>query len=500
MRHFLQRDGALYRERGPREVAQGFGNERTTTKAMIMIQTRNRNRTMTGAGLVSASLLSLALLCGGGVSLHAQDAGGIRVENVSMGRGEDGLMTVTMDLRLGDLRLDGNHTAVFVPMLVHGTDTRALSPVSVYGRNRWYRALRSGDDVSGGMLHSARPAVLPYRDAVPYEAWMDGALLELRRSDYGCCGDPAGESGSILGTYAEPAPAPVAPAYVPEFRYVRPAAEAAKVRSLSMRAYIDFPVNGTDLLPGFRNNRSELEKIVATIDSLRNDSDMSVESIVIRSSASPEGTYAANDRLAEGRAEALKRYVEGLYRFGAGSIVTEHVAEDWEGLREAVSAMELPHRAEILSLIDDPSLGPDDRERRIRNGYPEEYRRLREEVYPGLRRSDYRIEYSVRSYDDVETIRRVLSESPSKLSAAELYRLAETLEPGSGEHADVLETAARLYPGDETANLNAATAAMQRGDLEGAERYLSRAGGSAEAEYARGILSRLKEESARTDR
>ena len=132
--------------------------------------------------------------------------------------------------------------------------------------------------------------------------------------------------------------------------------------------------------------------------------------------------------------------------------------------------------------------------------YPAEYAQLVKEAYPGLRHSDYRIEYTVRHYEDTEEIARIMRTTPQKLSLEELFVLAQTLEPGSEDYAEVYETAVHLYPGDETANLNAANAAMQRGDLEGAERYLSRAGGSAEAEYARGILSRLKEESARTDR
>ena len=46
-----------------------------------------------------------------------------------------------------------------------------------------------------------------------------------------------------------------------------------------------------------------------------------------------------------------------------------------------------------------------------------------------------------------------------------------------------------MYPADETANLNAANAAMRRGDLDRAERYLAKAGGSPEAVYARGALA-----------
>lgn len=50
-----------------------------------------------------------------------------------------------------------------------------------------------------------------------------------------------------------------------------------------------------------------------------------------------------------------------------------------------------------------------------------------------------------------------------------------------------------MFPDDPTANLNAATTAMMRGDLKRAERYLSKAGDRAEALYARGVLAALSE-------
>ena len=51
-----------------------------------------------------------------------------------------------------------------------------------------------------------------------------------------------------------------------------------------------------------------------------------------------------------------------------------------------------------------------------------------------------------------------------------------------------------MYPDDETANLNAANAAMGRRDLKRAERYLSKAGECGEAVYARGVLAALSGE------
>ena len=118
-------------------------------------------------------------------------------------------------------------------------------------------------------------------------------------------------------------------------------------------------------------------------------------------------------------------------------------------------------------------------------------------MYPGLRHSDYRIEYTIRTYTDISEIREVMATTPQKLSLNEMFVLAQSLEAGSDEYNAVFDTAVRMYPNDATANLNAANAAMQRGDLVSAERYLSKTDNSTEAIYAKGVHAALKGDNAK---
>ena len=53
-----------------------------------------------------------------------------------------------------------------------------------------------------------------------------------------------------------------------------------------------------------------------------------------------------------------------------------------------------------------------------------------------------------------------------------------------------------MFPYDETSNLNAANAAMRHDDLEGADRYITKAGNSPEALYARGAIAIRKKDYA----
>ena len=412
---------------------------------------------------------------------------GVSVQHVRMQRSAD-VMDVQMDLQLADFDL-GDRVAVFAPLIVNGADTLRLQPVGLYGRTRWYQYLRAGEQPVGGsdelsIRWSERPDEVNYAQSVPYAEWMNGSELMLERRDYSCCREMIDQDIAPLTGYKEVY-------YTPVFKYVHPVADAVKLRELSGRAFIDFPVNRTEIYPEYRKNPTELAKIIATIDSVRNDSDITVREITIKGYASPEGSYTNNIRLAKGRTESLKQYVQNLYHFDSNFIATDYEPEDWEGLRAYVETSDLTHRAEILAIIDS-NMEPDPKNTKIQTTYPEEYRFLLQTVYPGLRHSDYRIEYTIRQFSDPKEIAQVLHTQPQKLSLEEMFLLAQSLEPGSDAYNEVFEIAVRMFPNDETANLNAANAAMGRGDLDVAEKYLSKAGEGAEAAYARGVLKALR--------
>ena len=458
---------------------------------MEKINKRNKRIMMSAALLLMLSPLSSVGQSESVRSrLSAEDgmACGMPVAGASMHR-EGTLLRVALDLGLGGFELDGDRASVFTPVLLKGTDSLELPSVGLYSRNRWYQYLRAGERPLGGAGETAirwseRPGALPYEQIVPYEEWMNGSELYLRRRDYACCRTLVDEGRAPLTGFLELR-------YEPVFRYVTPVAEAVKSRELSGRAYIDFPVDRTELYPEYRNNPVELRKIIATIDSVRLDKDVTVRSITIKGYASPESPYSHNTDLAKGRTATLKAYVQNMYRFEEGLIQTDYEPEDWAGLREYVETSNLEHRTEILALIDS-DMEPDPKEWKIKTTYPEEYKFLLQTVYPGLRHSDYRIEYTIRGFSDLEEIRELMYSAPRKLSLNEMFLLAQSLEPGSEEYNNVFETAVRMYPGDATANLNAANAAMGRGDYVGAERYLGKAGDGAEAVYARGVLQALQ--------
>ena len=328
---------------------------------------------------------------------------------------------------------------------------------------------------------------MEYRTVVPYEKWMNTSKLVTLNEVCGCCDETlAGENEPLLALRLEPK------AFVPSYIYIRPKAEP-KINVLEGSAYIDFPVNRTEIHENYRRNPVELQKILSTIDAVRNDADTRIISVSIKGYASPESPYSNNERLAMGRTKTLKEYVRKQYNFADSQFITDYEPEDWAGLERYVESSSLDNKAGILALIRS-NMDPDAKERSIKTAFPKEYAFLLKEVYPGLRHSDYAVKYEVRAYTDVEEIKRLIKTQPQKLSLNEMYLAAQEMEIGSEEYNETFDIAVRMFPDDEVANLNAANIAMSRGSLKSAERYLQKAGDSPQAIYARATLAALNKD------
>lgn len=401
-------------------------------------------------------------------------------------RRADNNLAVGMTLDLGSLPVKSNMSVTVTPVLTYGDARCELPSVTVAGRSRFYTLRREGQVSSApGEFYQFSKSMSPLRYAamVPYKPWMREALLTLETKTEGCCSDDLGTTASAIETlHLDKA------AFTPQYVFETPKAETVKLRQIEGRAFVDFKVNQTVILPDFGHNPGELAKIRQSIDMIRDDADTQITSLTIKGFASPEGAWNNNLRLAKGRTEALAAYVNSLYDFPQGVVTTLWEAEDWDGVARFLSDNPaFADRDAILAIVDSP-IDPDAKDARIKREYPVAYRYMLENIYPSLRHSDYRVQYVVRSYSDPKEIAEVFRTHPGNLSLQELFVLASTLPEGSDEYADVFETAVRLFPKSETAALNAGVAGMKRGDYAGAARHLEHAGESPEAVYARGLL------------
>ncbi len=417
-------------------------------------------------------------------SRPATDA--VRTSDVDIVTSDDNFfIRMTVDLS-GYKRLERNREVIITPMIVDGADSLALPSLVVAGRSRYYLWLRQSSDrwPADKLYRASDGAVVDYQATVAAEKWMETSDLVISALSRGCCGTPETLAAVPVTTISveklEPA------AFMPQFVFIRPEAELEKHRQISGSAYIDFPVDQTVIYPDYRRNTVELARIRATIDSVRDDADVTIAAVALKGFASPESPYSHNTELAIGRTESLRRYINQLYSFPAGVVVTDYEPEDWAGLRRFVDRSNIDNRDDILAIIDS-DLAPDPKEARIKSRYPAQYRFMLQNWYPALRHTDYKIDYTVRQYTDPEEMRKVLFSAPQKLSLNEMFAAASTMEPGTPDYDEAFAIAVRMYPDSPEANLNAAIAAMKTARLDAACAYLAKAGDSPEAVYARGL-------------
>lgn len=403
----------------------------------------------------------------------------------------DSRVDVAFKLNLDKLKLKAEQQLVLTPMLVADGDTLALSPIVINGRSKQIRMERNGE-LASRRTDRRQPIVvrrkngtqqsINYSQTVNRPRPIEAEQVQLLAAQDLCgCGDIENLESSLIANVENLA------AWTPAIAFVKPAAEARKQRAEKGEAYLSFRVNKTDIVPDLFENARELAKITKTIDIVRGDKNVEINGVNIHGYASPDGPYKNNERLARERAEALKTYVAQLYPIDARLFSYNSTAEDWDGMRRMVEQSQLANKAEILAIANS-DIAPDDKDKRIRQLYPQDYATILADIYPRLRHSDYTVSYTVRPFS-VEEAKQILKTHPQQLSLQEMYLVAQTMEVGSKEFNEVFDIAVRMFPDDPTANLNAACADIQRGDMESAERHLKRAGNSAEANNARGALA-----------
>ncbi|MEG2064633.1 MAG: hypothetical protein RRY23_05765 [Alistipes sp.] len=159
-----------------------------------------------------------------------------------------------------------------------------------------------------------------------------------------------------------------------------------KYVTVTDRNYIQFYVGRTQVVDTLGDNRRQLEKITALMRQIVEQEEFYVDTITLTATASPEGSLAANNVLARGRAQALNRYL--VQRFGRQIdtlLTVRWIAEDWAELSARIRTdHEIANRAAILELIA-AEKDPDRREIEICRCFPQEYAYIRSVIYPQLR-------------------------------------------------------------------------------------------------------------------
>lgn len=394
-------------------------------------------------------------------------------------------LIINVDIDFTGLVMEDDRSLSLIPMLISSEVQRELPSILINGRNRhkvYQRAIalnRKKREADAEHLYAVVKAEndankrIAYHLSLPFEEWMEGARLDLKEDLCGCGGhiQQIGIEKLIATVLME---GESRYDVRPLLSFIRPEVEEVKRRSEQRDAFLDFQLGKTVIVPTYMNNPRELEKIESMLAEVREDRNLTVTGVAIKGYASPEGSVSLNNKLSHERSEALRAYLFSRSTFPATAYKVEHGGEDWQGLEKLVEESSIDYKWEILSVIRSGQ-SEDAREqslKKIANGRV--YPILLNEFFPQLRRVLCRVDYTVRGFN-VEEAKNIIKERPQQLSLEEMFMLANTYDVEDPEFAEVFETAVRMFPEDEVANLNAAASALQWGDTERSKRYLDKA-------------------------
>lgn len=418
----------------------------------------------------------LALLAILPVSAQSLMNNALNLSDVSLWQ-QGNTLSVTMKIDMQNLTISPQRSLTLTPLLTDGEHNVALQDIIINGRRRqkaYMRGLaieRKAPDAI--VIPYEKREVLTYTQVIPYEPWMANAAFNLVENLCGC-GNANEMIAQELITNDVSTEAKRLAAMMPIVAYIQPAVEVVKMRSDQYEAHLDFPVNKFVILPEFMNNQKELTSIHSMFDKIQNDRNLTVTQISIEGFASPEGPLKFNEQLSQKRADALKTYLASKEKVPANLYKVTFGGENWAGLVAALEASSMKDKETFLNIIKNTT---DDVRRKkeimsVGGGAP--YRMMLKEIYPGLRKVNCKIDYSVVNFD-VTQGRAIILTDPKYLSLNEMYQVANSYPAGSNDFINVFDIAVRMYPDDAVANLNAGAVALSRKDIRSATKFMEKA-------------------------
>lgn len=143
--------------------------------------------------------------------------------------------------------------------------------------------------------------------------------------------------------------------------------QEARAQRVQKRYNIFFRINSPEIDRTFQDNARTLDQMKHDIDTTLAHDGAVPDSLLILSTASPDGSYSFNKWLAGARAESTEQLLLEMFpEFKDATIIVNFLEEDWDGLRQVLRMHpEFPQREMMLSIIDAEE-GVDDKEKALR--------------------------------------------------------------------------------------------------------------------------------------
>lgn len=236
------------------------------------------------------------------------------------------------------------------PVLQTPDSLCTLDGIHITGANKQKVVRRFKKDSSNTLLAAeiGQDTLLYFNHNIPYEMWMDTASLTLWQeiTEY-----RNKSTASLIHLNDQVKLATREPYQVKPVLALMAPKKEIKVRKRQGKAFLDFQVGRTEIVPTYRRNPVELAKIYNDIRVVVNNPDAAIEGLYIEGYASPDGAYATNERLSRERAESLKNYILTRFNFNRDLLRVSSVAEDWEGLTNLIQDSDMAEKEDLLQII-----------------------------------------------------------------------------------------------------------------------------------------------------
>ena len=246
-----------------------------------------------------------------------------------------------------------------------------------------------------------------------------------------------------------------------------------RINEKKQEANIKFLINQANIRKSELKNNS-VKEFIEMLKKINADREgLNIQNVEIQAYASPEGGVKFNDKLAGQRKNQSEKYVKNTLKKTKvnADLDAHYTAQDWEGFQKLVAASNLQDKdliLRVLSMYKDPQ----EREQQIRN-MSAGFKELADGILPELRRSRLIINYETIGRSD-EQIKEQYKNDATQLSVDELLYSA-TLNETPAKQEEIYKKTAEVHPNDYRAFNNLAALALAKGDKEAAQKYAAKA-------------------------
>ena len=412
----------------------------------------------------------------------------------------NGHLNVELSVDFEGLRMPSDESLTVTPVLKNGEYEQELPAVlingaekqKVYQRTQALAACKRNAKVRTSPIpavvirndHAASRA-FTYKVSVPYEQWMERAILLLRSQECACHGkkgdvyeDKIADGIRLPKMKVSRLDADIDVDFLSLVNFIQPAPDKDTLHCITGSVpYFEREgeqKNGKQLgeLSEEKQNFEIYYRLRDALRDLRQERGTELTKVSVAGYGVPAGNLKKNEANALIRALKLKEYLRENRLAGRALLEVHWIPEDWDSITSLVRRSDMLLREAVLDLINNVEIAKG-RERMLMSladGKP--YKYLAEKIFPEVMRVEYKIEYTRRPLDAAESLQLLRSGKQRALHLNEFFAVAGSYPVGSTEYNDILDLAARLFPESPEANINAAAVALSKKELSKARGYL----------------------------